>query len=168
VFNFLKRRLKSSEVVSTLIQTPLENSRRLASSPEDWTDANVPFELYIREDGCLGLFTVFLAVLESNLAERDKKLLLGEFEDQVIGLMKSGKLDKRFYYDIQQYHDRLNDPLPPHLSRAWNVGLVFAHHCGAEKDIAYVAPAAATFEKCLHANVELLYRTAKFYRILER
>jgi hypothetical protein len=166
VLDFLKKRIRSSEIVKTLIQTPLENSKLLASKRHDWGDADVPFELYIREDSCFGLFTVFLGILECRLPESEKRLLLAEFENQVLGLMESGKLDRRFYFDIQQYHDGLNEPRPSHLDRSWNVGLVFARHCGAAKQISYVAPAAATFEKCVQQRVELLNRTGRSYRIL--
>lgn len=163
----LKRQINSSEVIATLIQNLLENNKLLASKLGDWTDEDVPVESYLREDCCLNVFIVFLAIVESRLSEREKKLLLTQFENQVIGLMESGRLDKKFYHDIQQYHDALDEPLPPHLDRSWNVGLAFARHCGAEKEIAYVAPAAASFGKSLQATIELLDSTSKSYRILE-
>jgi hypothetical protein len=82
--------------------------------------------------------------------------------------MDSDKLDKRFYHDIYEYYDGLSDPLPPHLDRSWNIGLIFARHCGVDKDIAYVAPAAATFGSGLRATIELLKDIGCSCQILEK
>jgi hypothetical protein len=64
-----------------LIQASLENNALLASTSQEWTDENVPHERYLREDSCLNVFTIFLAILESRLTESEKKFLLTEFEN---------------------------------------------------------------------------------------
>ena len=164
---FLKKSIKSSDVVGTMLEHSLEASGSLLSEQADWTDSEVSFDRYVRENCCLRLFTIFYAILQCKLSEGEKRLLLTEFEGRVIGYMESGKLDNAIYHDIHDYYDGFQEPAPPHLNPLWNIGLVFARHCGAQSDVKYVTEAGSAFGLSLSATVELLNSTGRSYRILE-
>jgi len=162
---FRKKTIKSSEVIARMLRTALDKTN-LSAERGTWNDANVPFDRYQREDSCLQAFAIFYAIIASKLPEETKRLLLGELENQVVTLMQSGQLDAAFYHDVHEYYDAFTQPPPPHLNPLWNVGLVFAQHCGAGKDVAYVTT-GATFGKMLTETVKLLNWTSKSYRIAE-
>jgi hypothetical protein len=150
-----------------MLKESLEQNRCLPSERESWTDSEGSFDRYVRENCCLHMFTILCSIRESKLSEDEKKFLFTEFDNQVIGFMESGKLDKAFYHDLEEYCDGVTEPTPPHLPPAWNVGLIFARHCGADKDAAYVAPTGLYFCKLLAITVELINTTGKSYQILE-
>ena len=172
---FSKKEITSSEIIARLLKPSLEenppDSRR-----ETWADGEVSFDRYLREEHCLRSFASFCAILQSKLSESEKKYLLTEFENQVIGLMESGKVDKRFYHDIHEYYDGFHEPLnyddtpappPQDINPLLNVGLIFARHCGASKHFAYVTSNGLLFGKLLIHEVKLLNSIGKSHKLLE-
>jgi hypothetical protein len=167
VLRFLKKTKTSSEILKIIFEQLTEFTSSLPENSEAWKDEEVSFAIYSKERDCLFLFVVFCAIQNSKLPDSEKRYLLDLFREVLGGDVQAGKVDAQIEINLQDYCDAANAPHPKHLNPLWNVGLAFARHIGANKDIAYVQSAGTMYAGMLTPTVEFLNAIAKSYKIVK-
>jgi predicted proteasome-type protease len=167
LLNFLKRTKTAGEVLKTMFEVQAEAKATLRTQADSWNDEEVAVATYLQEEDCLSLFVIFSAIQRCKLSSVEKGFLLDLFREVLSGDVRAGKVDPQIEMNLQNYCEAVNAPYPEHLNPLWNIGLAFARHVGADKDIAYVQRGATGYGRPLILAVQFLNTMGKSYRVIK-